>query len=222
MSGMNRFLTGAFLVVGALSLAACSSKPPPRFEVVVKVQGDPGEPLPGALVLLQGKQVGKTDEKGRTVLALKGEEGETYSFAVRCPSGYKSPSKPTAVTLRRIAEPSKRPEYLVDCPRTTRNIVVAVRADDGPNLPVMYLGEKVATTDDSGAADVLLRLPPNQPFKLTLDTSGEDHKRLRPQNPTATFDVKERDEIFVFDQKFKKERRRYHWHPRHHVGPTPL
>ncbi len=111
---------------------------------------------------------------------------------------------------------------MVDCPPTTRNVVVAVRAENGPELPVLYLGEKVAQTDDSGAAHVLLKLPPNQPFKLTLDTSGDDHSRLRPQNPTATFDVKNQDDMFVFNQKFKLERPRYHYHPRHHVGPTPL
>lgn len=218
---MNRLLK-AFLGVGALSLVGCSSKPPPRFEVVVKVQGDPGEPLVNAKVLLQGKQVGKTDEKGRTVLGLKGAEGQTYAFTVQCPEGYKSPAKPTTVTLRRIEEPSKRPEYMVDCPPTTRSVVVAVRADNGPNLPVVYLGEKIARTDDSGAADVLLKLPPNQSFKLSLDTSGDDNKHLRPQNPSATFDVKEKDDIFVFDQEFKRARPHYHWHRRHHTGPTPL
>ncbi len=218
---MKRIFASALVTAGALSLAACSSKPPPRFEVVVKVQGDPGEPLPGAVVLFQGKQVGKTNEKGRTVLGLKGVEGQTYAFTVQCPSGYKSPSQPTAVTLRRIAEPSKRPEYLVDCPPTTRDVVVAVRADNGPNLPVVYLGRKVATTDASGAADVLLKMPPNQSFKLMLDTSGDADKRLRPQNPTATFDVKEQDDIFVFDQTFKRERPHYHYY-HHRVGPTPL
>lgn len=219
---MKRISASALVTAGVMSLVACSSKPPPRYEVVVKVQGDPGKPLPGALVLFQGKQVGKTNAKGRTVLGLKGQEGETYAFTVRCPAGYKSPTQSTVVTLRRIAEPSKRPEYMVDCPPTTRNIVVAVRAENGPNLPVVYLGEKLATTDESGAANVLLQLPPNQSFKLMLDTSGAANKRLRPQNPTATFDVKERDDIFVFDETFKHARRHYHYHRRRHVGPTPL
>lgn len=203
-------------------LAGCAKKPPPKYQVVVKVQSDPGVPLAGAVVLNQNKPVGKkTNEKGTTGLQMTGAEGQAYTFHVRCPPGYKSPSEPLVVTLRRIVGSKKRPEYLVDCPPTQRTVVVAIRAANGPDIPVRYLGEEVARTDSAGAANVLLKLAPNESFKLTLDTSGEDHKLLRPQSPAATFDVKNKDDIFVFDQTFKKK---HVWHPyhHHHVGPTPL
>jgi len=116
-----------------------------------------------------------------------------------------------------------RPEYTVDCPKAARTIVVAVRADSGPNLPVMFLNREVARTDVSGAAHVLLEVPPNQMFSLQLSTAADDAKDLRPQNPTATFEVKQEDAVFVFDQKFKQERKKIisRGKPKP-TGPTPL
>lgn len=205
------------LVVSAvLAAAACRPKPVPPFKVVIKVDGDPGEAIPDAKVFYDGRQVGKTDSNGQALLGLTGVEGQIYSFTVKCPAGFASPQKPILVSLHRL---SKRPEYPVHCPPTIRNIVVAVRAVHGPNLPVVYLGKQEAVTDRSGAANVLLRLPPGQSFKLMLDTSGKDASRLRPQNPVQIFEVKHSDEIFVFNQEFKVKPV-HHWY--HHVGPTPL
>ncbi len=208
------------MCAGAL-LAACSSKPPPKYEIVVKVQSDPGVPLAGAVVLNQNKPVGKrTDKTGKTGLSMTGAEGQAFTLNVRCPDGYKSPTEPLVVTLRRIVGSSKRPEYMVDCPPKKRSVVVAIRAENGPDIPVRYLGKEVARTDTGGAANVLLKLSPNESFKLTLDTSDDDHKLLQPQSPAATFDVKNKDDIFVFDQKFKKKRVYHYYHRR--TGPTPL
>jgi hypothetical protein len=206
----------AFVASALWIAAACSAKPPPPYKVVIKVQGDPGEAIPGAKVFYDGKQVGKTDSNGTALLGLRGAEGQVYSFAVTCPDGFASPDKAIQVSLHRL---SKRPEYPVFCPPTTRTIVVAVRAVHGPNLPVVYLGKPVAQTDESGAANVLLRLPPNQSFKLTLDTSSKDASRLRPQNPVQIFEVKQDDDIFVFNQEFKVKPVHYVFHRR---GPTPL
>ena len=66
--------------------------------------------------------------------------------------------------LRRLAEPSKVPAYQATCPPTTRAIVVAVAAENGAGLPVLYLGREVARTDASGAASVLLHAVPGEPI----------------------------------------------------------
>ena len=83
-----------------------------------------------------------------------------------------------------------------------------MRADGGPNLPVKHLGREVARTDASGAAHVMLKLKPDESFDLVLGTSEKAAERLRPQNPFATFIVKDRDEVFTFDQKFEQEKRK--------------
>lgn len=204
-------------LVGGCS--AFEAEPPPPFEVEFKVTSDPGRPLADAEILHNGKTVAKTVADGTALLKLRGQEGESFSFAIKCPEAYQSPPRPIAVSLRRIAGHGKRPEYVASCPPKTRTVVVAVRADDGADLPVTYLGQEIARTDESGAAHVMLQLKPNEPFQLALDTSGND--RLRPQNPVATFMVKDRDEVFTFDQKFVVQRAVGTWKGRPR-GPTPL
>ena len=110
----------------------------------------------------------------------------------------------------------------MDCPKSSRAVVVAVRADSGPNLAVMYLGREVARTDVSGAAHVFLEVPPNQVFQLAISTDTDGAKDLRPQSPTATFEVKQADDVFVFDQKFKVERKKVRGGRAKPKGPTPL
>lgn len=213
----------AVVIVAAAGVVSCSSfesPAPAPYEVVVKVEGDPGRPLPGADVLIDNKRVASTGTDGTAALKLKGNEGETLLFHVKCPEGFQSPTKPLAITLRRIASPSIRPEYAASCPPSTRTVVVAVRADNGPNLPVVYLGREVGRTDESGAAHILLTLKPDDAFQLMLKTDAEGGERLRPQNPMANFLVKGQDDMLVFDQAFVVERKKVRASgPK---GPTPL
>jgi hypothetical protein len=193
--------------------------PPPQF-VIVKVTSDPGVPLEGVSLRFGGTAVASTDATGRGELKLEGRDGEPFDIAVVCPEGYTSPNKPIPVTLRRLADPEARPEYVASCPPAIRTIVVAVRADGGPNLPVLRLGKEIARTDEAGAAHVLLRLPPEQGFDLTLSTADAD--QLRPQNPTASFVVKGRDEVVTFDQKFETAHRAVIARPARPKGPVRI
>lgn len=207
-----------------LVLGACDKlreKPPDPYEIVVYVQSDPGEAVEGADIMLGANKVASTDADGKAKLKLRGEEGEALTFGIRCPEGYQMP-KPLGVTLRRIADPTKMPEYEATCPPLTRTMVVAVRADKGPNLPVMHLGREVARTDASGAAHVVLKMRPDESFQLMLNTSEtEEGERLRPQDPVATFRVRHHDDVVTFDQTFKVERKVYYRRPKP-KGPTRL
>lgn len=185
--------------------AALEPVPPPPQEIIIRVNGDPGQPISGATVQYNGKKVSESGADGAAPLKLNGKDGETYDLMVACPEGFLSPTKPLSVMLRRLADPTRKPEYDVACPPTTRTVVVAVRADNGPNLPVMYLGREVARTDGAGAAHVMFKLKADESFNLVLGTESND--RLRPQNPTASFVVHDRDEVFTFDQKFDLEKR---------------
>jgi hypothetical protein len=96
------------------------------------------------------------------------------------------------------------PEFVVACPRATRKIVVAVRAQNGAHLPVMYLNQVVATTDKAGAAHFALEMQPGA-FAVTLDTSA--HKDLKPPSPTITLNVGQHDDILLVDKKFEIEKK---------------
>jgi hypothetical protein len=84
-------------------------------------------------------------------------------------------------------------------------VVVAVRAEETADVPVMYLGREVARTDACGAAHVLMSAPPNTRVTIELRTTGAAGGRLRPQNPSLIFVVPDRDEIVAFDQRFTLE-----------------
>ena len=110
-----------------------------------------------------------------------------------------------SIRLTRLADKTKVPEYQVACPPMLRRVVVAVKADNGPNLPVVYLNRAITRTDASGAAHFALEVAPNTQFAVTLDTTG--HDRMKPQSPSKPFTVGQTDEILVFEQKFEVEKK---------------
>jgi hypothetical protein len=207
---LQRCCAGALTLCAAVCVLAlrCEPAPAPPFEVLVKVTSDRDKPLEGAIVLYEGKKVGLTNVDGAALLRMRGTEGVSLLINVQCPAAFESPPKPINVVLRRVVE-SKRPEYSVACPPSIRTVVVAVRADNGPNLPIMYLGREVGRTDEAGAASVLLLVKPNEQFQLAFNTTEKGNERLRPQNPVATFLVKQHDELFTLDQRFSLEKKRY-------------
>jgi hypothetical protein len=206
-----RFHVLVLLGASAATAAGCKAlepPPPPPQVINVRVESDPGRPLAGVNLLHNGQKVATTGADGVGKLKLNGRDGESFDIAVSCPQGYASPDRPVQVILRRLADPAKSPEYFASCPPSTRTVVVAVRADNGPSVPVTYLGREVARTDHSGAAHVMLKLQPGEQFELTLDTTDKAHEGLRPQNPVESFVVGPRDDVFTFDQKFDREGKR--------------
>jgi len=207
-----------FAALASLAGSACTEKPvtPDPFEVSIVVESDPGAPVAQAAILRNGKALTTTDPAGRAHLTLMGKDGESVDLTIKCPAEYDSPPKPINVLMRRTSD-KKVPEYTVTCPPSIRKIVVAVRAENGPFLPVTYLGKAVARTDAAGAAHILLAMKPGDQFELGLDTTSAE--RLRPQNPRGTFVVKPRDEIQGFDVKFTMEKPKPVYHapkPRPH------
>ncbi len=199
-----------FLLCVAASGVVGGCRPPPveavPFEIVLKVEADPGTPIPGAVIVRGGKDLIATGVDGKAKLTLGGKEGDGYEFTVRCPADFMSPSKPVSVYLHHLSDPTKIPEYNALCPPTTRKLVVSIRAENGANLPVLYLGKPIARTDESGSAHILLTMKPGDQFELQLDTSEKGNERLRPRMPTGTFAMRQRDDLQSFDQKFFLEK----------------
>jgi hypothetical protein len=106
------------------------------------------------------------------------------------------------------------PVFKVSCPPMQRHVVVAIKAENGPNLPVLYLGRIVARTDQSGAAHFSLEAPPGGQFQVTLDTTAKENARLKPPSPSKPFTVGNGDDILVFEQKFDVEKKKVHAAPK--------
>jgi hypothetical protein len=202
---MNRALLAGL----ALGVAACKMPaPPPPQGFAFRVLSDPDKPLAGADVRLRGWLLATSDSNGVAPFSLDGRDGDTFELSVVCPSGYESPVQAVAVALRRLASTDKVPEYDVACPPTTRSVVVAVNGSKGRRLPILQLGQEIARTDATGVATLLLRSGPQEQIDLTLDTTDPESADLRPQNPTATFVVRGRDDVFVFDPHFAVAKKR--------------
>jgi hypothetical protein len=225
MRSRVRLASCSALLFGAVA-TGCRSRPAPvPYPFVVRVTGDPGKPLAGAIVSRGRVEVARTGLDGVATFDVQGAEGETIAMDVACPQGYKSPSDAVPVRLRRLSDPKQRAEYDVSCPPNIRKIVVAVRANNGKNLPVVYLGQELARTDSSGAAHVELDAAPDDTIELTLSTDEKGNERLKPQNPSAKFIVKNQDEVFVFSTDFVVEAEKHApvaARPKTPTGPTRI
>ncbi len=203
----SRLLLLAFAGLSLVVSHGCKDFDPPAalpFQIVIRVESDPGHAVGGASVMRSNTTLGTTGVDGRATLLLKGADGETTDVSIRCPDAYTSPLKPTTLRLTHFADKTKFPEYGVSCPPMFRHVVVAVQADNGPNLPVVYLNKVVTRTDLSGAAHFSLEIAANTQFQVTLDTGA--HSRLKPVNPSKPFTVPAHDDILVFDQKFELDK----------------
>jgi hypothetical protein len=204
-----------------LVLSACAVDKTSAFDVLIRVEADPGQPLAGASLAREGRTLAQTDARGTAQLRLAGVPGDVVQVQVNCPSGHRSPDKLVSITLKPLLEQGRKPEYRVACPPSLRNIVVAVRAQNGANLPVKYLGKEIARTDAAGACHALLKVTPGETVTVTLDTSATEHTRLMPQNPELKLTVPERDEVVVFDQTFTRPLDKPRKRPKA-VGPTRI
>jgi hypothetical protein len=214
-------LAGAPLGCANLDLGVDTPKERP-FELQINVVSDPGVPLAGAQVMSGTKVLGKTDASGSAAVRLGGKEDDAVELTAKCPENYESPKEPLTVSLRRLAPGSRPPQFEIRCPPTLRTIVVGVRTENGPDLPVVYLGRTVARTDASGAALFVLRVKPFEQIEVTVSTAEKASENLRPKSPTLTFVAHEYDDFIVLDQSFTIEKPRVHYRPKPDNRPKPL
>jgi hypothetical protein len=218
-------LCSVALPILATACKGFEEPPPPPFRVAITVEADKGVPIAGAVVTRTNKEIGKTDDKGRAVLTFKGEDGDQLDVYVKCPDGFDSPTRPVTVALKRLGDPNRLAEYPVTCSPAERKVVVAMRTENGPNLPIKFLGRDMARTDQAGAATFMMSAKPGDHLDFTVDTSEKGNEDLRPQNPSVSLVVDNKDGYYTLDQVFQVQKRRIIVvGPRRPqpIGPTPL
>lgn len=207
-------LVVAVLILGS-GLSGCEEEevPPPRYPFSFSATSD-GVGLAEVSVSVNGLAIeGMTDEEGMLRADLTGPEGEPVTISAECPDGYRSPTQPQQVTLRQVvsldpAVQGRGIEVSFQCPPEYREAVVLIRAHDQAglpraDLPVIVDGTEVTRTDASGTAHVHRRMTPRASFTVMLATAA--NPRLRPQNPSLSFTIPDRDTVFVFDRQFEEE-----------------
>lgn len=167
---------------------------------MILARGGGQRPLAGVTVASDNRVLGTSDAQGRVQLTLTGAEGTSTELTVRCPEQYVSPERPIVVGLRQMSKGSPTPRFETECMPMSHTVVVGIRAESAPHVPVLHLHEVVGETDEHGFAHVLLEVAPNVTVSLELDTAN--HAMLRPQSPTLTFLANDRDEMVLLEQKF--------------------
>jgi hypothetical protein len=185
----------------AITSAGCFEPPPPPapYKALVTVTGDPGHPLFGATITSGKSQPILTGVDGKAQLVFNGAEGDIREVNVTCPAGHQQVGGAISIRLTRLSGDAL-PTYAVSCPPLRRKVVVAVRAENGPYLPVKYLNQVVATTDSGGAAHFALEIEPGT-FSVQLDTT--ERKDLKPPSPGRILSVGQQDDVLVLDQRFE-------------------
>ncbi len=178
--------------------------------VGVRARTEAGAKVANADLFAAGARIARTDREGLARLDIRGADGQTFLVRVECPPGYRSPADPLELTAPRPTDAAPVPEYAVVCHPLRHTLVVGVRAEGGPDLPVLYLGKEVARTDRSGAAHVSVAMEVKQKVELTLGTTGKDGDRLRPQNPAAVFEMPDHDDVQLFPVTFTRDPRKGH------------
>lgn len=214
---MNLRLTAC--AVFLVSTLGCSSKTADdRFEISLRATSDDALPLPDVAFTTGKSNLGKTSNSGVVNVRLRGAEGQTLPVTVTCPSGYESSGELSPLRLtrtRRIGEAVAQPLTVeAICIRKLRDVVLVVRTDSASNLAVQVNG-KPAATATGGTAHLLLQLDRDvRQVSVTLDTT--EQPKLRPQNPSRTFELHGKDTILVMDQSFTDSPK-----PHHRNSPAP-
>lgn len=176
-----------------------------RLKVSVKTTDDSGRAVPGAEIVLSKKQLGVTDTHGVLVTTLAGRPGTIASLSVKCPSGFTSPEKTLDVGITQLAASSPMPQLDARCTALTHELVLGIRAENGADLPILYLGKEVGRTDTNGVAHVVVRVPPGETGSVELDTRAKPG--LTPPNPSLVFKAGNKDELVLLQQKFTLPKR---------------
>lgn len=204
IQSMMAVVLGASLVA---PLSACrSERKPQAFPLTISAQTDEGEPLPGVEMILLGRSLGKTNPEGKLRGVLRGFEGDSREFEVKCPTGFQSPKQPAAIQLRTVqgGASAEGSELSVVCGADKRVAALVVRANGFADLPVLVHGREVGRTDATGTAHVLLKSTPGQDMRVLLDTRAYPY--VVPANPHKDVRIPNRDDVILFSAELKENR----------------
>lgn len=204
---MFKFIGHALIVIVSI---ACSQESGLRqYEIEFVGKTNNGEPLPNLTIVADGKELGMTDKTGKLSISVSGNDGQRIDLAASCPDGFRGPTEQPKLVLRTFesVDPTsnKRTTLEVICTATERYAVIAVKTQI-PNIPILFQGENIAKTSETGVAHAMLKLPIDSNVRLELDTRLRPD--LRPQNPSRIFSIEKEDTFMVWNQELKEEKKK--------------
>lgn len=203
---MNRILVRVLL---AAHLVAChaSSDPEAAVPIEILVESDPGVPLGGAHVTVDGRFAGKSDLNGFLRPSVATQSGATVRIEHDCPDGYLEPDGSKVLRMREYQglghDGAPALQISLRCKPEKRRAVFVVRARGAARLPVLLDGEPVAQTNRFGVAQFSALGAPGAEYLVKIDTGGSP--ALLPRSPSHLFALSDANEVFVIDQAFRRE-----------------
>ena len=93
---MTRYLC---LVLGAASATGCGQSPPSKQIVVLdfEVESDPGAPLEGVSIAVDGNPIGQSNATGSLRATISAKLGQRIRIEHDCPQGYRDPTEPKMI-----------------------------------------------------------------------------------------------------------------------------
>jgi len=198
------------IVLGIAALMSCEGPASSlrSFGLVFVVESDPGVRLGGADVFVNGAPIGKSDSNGLLQTSIGPQSGLRLRIEHDCPVGYEDPREPKILALRKFegldASGPLAMEITLRCRPEKRLAAFVVRAKNGPDLPVILDGKRVALTNRSGVAHFSAWGAAGTEYVVELDT--REHPRMVPRLPTHLFTLPDADEIFFVNQSFDVEK----------------
>lgn len=213
---MNRDLVKLFFAtIVALIAAGCGGSTTPAqgksFEILLTAKADDGQPVSGVTFRSGNSLIGTSDERGRATATIQGSDGDAVPITVTCPDGYVSPEDQPTLRLTHVRRVSQADTSMLNfdavCTKRMREIVVVVRTNNAPILPVDIAGRSAGETDSNGNAHFKLQLD-RDVRTLSVSVGTTSAPMLRPQNPSRVFDLDGRDAILLVEQSFTIDRKR--------------
>lgn len=195
------------VLVSALALASCSdnrsvTRP---FSILFIVVSDPGLPLQGVNVFVDGKSIGKTDANGAVHGEVLAVPGTSLRIAQQCPEDHRATEDSKSMRVRHFESVDESAPSAIQvtlrCKPLRRLAVFIVTARNGPNLPVLIDGHAAGRTNELGVAQISRWGVPGTEYALEIDTSA--NPRLLPRSPVHAFTLPDAHEIFVVNESFQ-------------------
>jgi hypothetical protein len=198
--------TRALVLLALGASFGCNGRRQLPYPVHVSVKADGRVPVPGAQLSMQGQLLGTTNQAGEIDTQLRGFEGDRLSLKLTCPDGFAAKPAESPIVLRSMPGLGNEDRRLllhdVACQPLKRDAVIVVHASGaGASLPVKIDGAPVGQTDGLGYGHFHVRTDPGARFEVAIDTSANG--RLTPQNPHEVFQIDQKDDLFVFEQRFQ-------------------
>jgi hypothetical protein len=185
------------------SSLGCAPPPPPPFELRVTATSDEGMTLPDLEVQIDGRTVGRTDERGQLRLRIPGaDEGKRVLVSVHTPDGFRALSDTRRIALERITTRGGGMLPLELAARFSPLLrQYAVLIDVGrPALPVEVFGVQKAVTNSAGVAMFLVPGTPSDVLDVRVTNGG--HPELSPRTVAQTFTLQDHADVLMLRGAF--------------------